>query len=248
MLLFSVTTNLCLKFLCFTGKQYFLFPSSSNEVNAPLQLLIHTAFTFSLKLGQGQLEPLWFQYRVGFSGIDQCKSCLPLTCCFSPPFSSKWFPNATFVIGLSQIRWRYIISGCKHRVFHRFLPVLASPGLSCQTIYEISWVMKEALYTRKVLERSWKVYLVLSTHIFQRLMYRQTHWSESLWLTSEGDERGHMEQMQVSNHCLWAVHLRVPLAEPEKRTIMSQNWPDTQGASAGGCEKNPVVCPSRLLC
>lgn len=206
-------------------------------MNAPLQLLIHTAFTLSLKLGQGQLEPLRYQYQVGFSGIDQCKSCLPLTWCFSPPFSSQWLPNTIFVIGLSQIWWRYIISGCKHMVFHRFLPGLASPGLSWQTIYEISWVMKEVLYTRKVLERSWKVYSILSTHIFQRLMYRQTHWSESLWLTSEGHECGHMEQMQVSNHCLWAVQLSVLLAEPDMRTIMGQKWPDTQGTSAGGFEK-----------
>lgn len=89
-------------------------------------------------------------------------------------------------IGLSQIWWRYIISGCKHRVFHRFLPVLASPGLSWQTIYEIPWVMKEALFTRKVLERSWKVYLILSTHILQgtnplKWILMAHQWGTRMW-------------------------------------------------------------------
>lgn len=103
-------------------------------------------------------------------------------------------------------------------------------GLSWQAIYEIPWVMKEVLFTRKVLERSWKPHWILSTHILQRLMHRQTHWRNPYGSPVRDMNVATWSrcrfQTSVCEQCSW-----VPIAEPEKRTIMGQNWPDTRGAS-----------------
>lgn len=77
-------------------------------------------------------------------------------------------------------------------------------------------------------------------HTLQRLLHRGPCWSEE-------HEHGHMEQMQVSSHSLWAVQLRVLLAELGKRRTMGQKWTNTKGEMLEGVKKKkqqprPMPC------
>lgn len=169
---------------------------------------------------------------MGFSGRDPCKSCLPLIWCFSLPFFSNWFPNTTFLISLLQIQWRgaagYSTDSCP----------------SWQTIYEISWVVKEAFFNRMVLKRSWKVYLILST---------DTHPSKAAtqrkplkWVYPYGSP------VRNTNMAIWSrwkfqttvsSAVKTPISWAREEENNGSKMAKYNRPNAGGCEKpRPMPC------